>query len=141
MTQYESPYQALGSDGIQRLCSAFYNIMDTLPEAAGIRAMHGQDLAPITAKLADYLNDWMGGPPIYSEKYGSVCMTQPHAAYWIGPKERDQWLLCMNKALEEIGVDEEVKAMLKVPLYRVADAVRNRDGDNPTNDSNIIAAD
>ncbi len=141
MEQYQTPYQILGDQGIRELTSAFYDIMDTLPEAAGIRAMHAEDLDPMKEKLADYLTGWMGGPPLYADKHGTVCMTEPHEPYHIGPRERDQWLLCMDKALEHIGASEELVEMLKVPMYRVADAVRNKDGVSAAeSDPNVIAA-
>ena len=136
-----TPYQILGEDGIRRLTNTFYDIMDTLPEAAELRAMHAQDLTPMKEKLAEYLTGWMGGPPLYANKYGTVCMTTPHEPYHIGPQERDQWLLCMDKALEEIGASEELVEMLKVPLFRIADAVRNKEGpSSATTNENIIAA-
>jgi hemoglobin len=124
----QTPYQILGEDGIRELCEQFYEIMNTLPEAAGIRAMHAADLAPMKEKLAEYLTGWMGGPPLYANKYGSVCMTTPHEPYHIGPAERDQWLLCMDKALEAIDASEDLVEMLKIPLFRIADAVRNKEG-------------
>lgn len=128
MTTATTPYQILGEEGIRKLTDAFYDIMDTLPEAAGVRAMHAEDLGPMKEKLAEYLIGWMGGPPLYAEKHGTVCMTTPHEPYHIGPEERDQWLLCMNMALEQIGASEELVEMLKVPMFRIADAVRNREG-------------
>ncbi len=141
MSSPQTPYQILGEDGIRRLVDAFYDIMDTLPEASGVRAMHADDLAPIKEKLADYLIGWMGGPPRYAEKYGSVCMTEPHAPYHIGPEERDQWLLCMHRALERIGASDELLEMLRIPLFRIADAVRNREGPSAaSSDPDIIAA-
>ena len=141
MDTYQTPYQILGDEGIRALTSAFYDIMDTLPEAAGIRAMHAEDLGPMKDKLADYLTGWMGGPPLYADKHGTVCMTEPHEPYHIGPRERAQWLLCMDKALEQIGASEELVEMLKVPMFRVADAVRNRDGVSAAEtDPNVIAA-
>tara|TARA_R110002110_G_scaffold66978_1_gene182938 strand:- start:23165 stop:23596 length:432 start_codon:yes stop_codon:yes gene_type:complete len=137
----QTPYQILGEDGIRALCSTFYDLMDTLPEAAELRAMHAADLSPMKEKLAEYLIGWMGGPPLYADKYGSVCMTEPHEHYHIGPEERDQWLNCMHRALAATGASEELKAMLQQPLFRIADAVRNREGPSAAkNDSNIIAA-
>ena len=141
MDNYQTPYQILGEQGIRDLTSAFYDIMDTLPEAAEVRAMHAKDLGPMKEKLADYLTGWMGGPPLYADKHGTVCMTEPHEPYHIGPRERDQWLLCMDKALEQTGASEELVEMLKVPMYRVADAVRNKDGVSAAEkDPNVIAA-
>ncbi|MCB1856437.1 MAG: group II truncated hemoglobin [Halieaceae bacterium] len=137
----QTPFQILGEQGIRELASAFYDIMDSLPEAAGIRAMHAADLAPMKEKLALYLIGWMGGPPLYEQKYGSVCMTEPHEPYPIGPEERDQWLLCMHRALAETGASEELVEMLRTPLYRIADAVRNSEGPSAAaTDPNIIAA-
>jgi hemoglobin len=137
----QTPYQILGEDGIRQLSNAFYDIMDTLPEAAGIRAMHAQDLSPMKEKLAEYLTGWMGGPPRYADKYGTVCMTTPHEPYHIGPEERDQWLLCMNRALEQTCASEELIDMLKVPMFRIADAVRNKEGpSSAATNPNVIAA-
>ena len=141
MNQPQTPYQILGEEGIRQLANAFYDIMESLPEAASIRAMHADDLSPMKEKLAEYLIGWMGGPPLYADKYGSVCMTTPHEPYHIGPDERDQWLLCMDRALEQIGASEELVAMLKIPLQRIADAVRNREGKPMSSrDPNIIAS-
>ena len=128
MNTEKTPCQILGEDGIRQLASTFYDIMDTLPEVESLRAMHAKDLAPMKEKLAEYLTGWMGGPPRYADKYGTVCMTEPHELYHIGPEERDQWLLCMDKALVEIKASDELTRMLKKPLFQVADAVRNREG-------------
>ncbi len=141
MNTARTPYQILGEDGIRDLTEAFYDIMDKSPEAAGIRRLHAQDLAPMKQKLAEYLTGWMGGPPVYAQKYGGVCMTEPHEPYHIGPEERDQWLWCMDRALQRIDASEELVEMLKVPMFRVADAVRNREGPSAARDNpNIIAA-
>lgn len=137
----QTPYQLLGEDGIRELTRVFYDLMDTLPEAAGLRAMHAEDLSPMKEKLAEYLIGWMGGPPLYADKYGTVCMTTPHEPYHIGPEERDQWLLCMDKALAQTGASEELVEMLKVPMFRVADAVRNKEGPSSAAiNPNVIAA-
>ena len=98
----QSPYQILGEEGIGELVDAFYDAMEELPDAARIRAMHKTDLSEVRGKLKDYLTGWMGGPPLYHRKTGTVCLTDPHEPYAIGPRERDQWLLCMERALEEV---------------------------------------
>lgn len=127
----QTPFQLLGGEpGIKALADAFYDAMDELPEARDIRGMHADNLDEIKHKLCEYLTGWMGGPPLYAQRTGTVCLTDPHKPYAIGPAERDQWLLCMNQALERIGASEEVVAMLKEPMFRVADAVRNLDHSN-----------
>lgn len=123
----QTPYDILGEEGVRRLAHTFYQCMDELPEAADIRRMHSKELSSVSQKLFEYLSGWLGGPQLYVEKYGTVCMTTPHKPYAIGPQERDQWLLCMDHALERIGASEELKAMLKEPMFEVADMIRNRD--------------
>lgn len=140
----QSPYEILGDEGIAQLVDAFYDAMDELPQAADVRAMHKENMDEIRKKLRNYLTGWMGGPPIYQMVTGTVCLTEPHAPYAIGPKERDQWLLCMDTALERIGASEELVEMLKIPMFRIADTVRNRDSSDPESepkprDPNIIA--
>lgn len=138
-----TPYEILGQQGVRALADAFYDAMDELPQAATIRAMHADNLDSIKRMLAAYLTGWLGGPPVYQAMKGTVCLTDPHAPYPIGPAERDQWLLCMDAALERIGASDELKAMLKEPLFRVADTVRNQDHSGPRppkpRDPNIIA--
>lgn len=121
-----SPYALLGGEeGIKQLSKAFYRAMDVSPEAASIRAMHGNDLTDIEQKLFEYLSGWFGGPHLYREKYQTVCLTSPHKGYKIDEKARDEWLFCMKRALDEIGATEQVKRMLEQPLYELADFIRN----------------
>jgi truncated hemoglobin YjbI len=47
---------------VDRLVETFYDRVDTLPEAATIRAMHGPDLGPTRQIFKRYLCEWMGGP-------------------------------------------------------------------------------
>jgi hemoglobin len=131
ISSQNTPYELLGGDaGIRRLAETFYDVMDELPEAAAIRKMHAESLVDVKQKLYEYLSGWMGGPHHYHKKYGTVCLTKPHRPYAIGPAERDQWLMCMDETLRRIEASEAVKAMLKGPMFNIADTIRNSDGDN-----------
>lgn len=123
-----TPYELLGGeDKLRELASAFYDAMDELPEAAEIRRMHADNLDEIKEKLFEYLSGWMGGPPLYFDRQGTICLTAPHKPFAISARHRDQWLLCMDRALDSVGASDEVKAMLKDPMYQLADIVRNAD--------------
>ena len=135
-----TPYEMLGDDGIKQLVNAFYDVMDELPLAADIRAMHAENLDSVKRMLTAYLTGWMGGPPVYQAIKGTVCLTDPHEPYRIGPKERDQWLACMDEALQRVSASEELKEMLKEPMYRVADTVRNCEDSTPRNSGPDIIA-
>jgi len=126
-TERVVPYDLIGGeDALRRIVDRFYVIMDTDPEAAAIRAMHGDDLGPIRDKLFDFLSGWLGGPPLYSRRTGSVCLTHAHAPFAIGDAERDAWLMCMRHALKDEGVAEDVREMLDKPMFMIADFIKNR---------------
>ena len=139
-TAPQTPWEILGDQGVKNLAGAFYDAMDELPLAADIRAMHADNLDNIKRMLAAYLTQWMGGPPVYLALKGTVCLTEPHAPYRIGPKERDQWLACMDEALKRIGASDELKQMLKEPMFRVAETVRNCEDSSPRNSGPDIIA-
>ena len=120
-----TPYHLLGGeDGVRQLAHSFYQAMNDTQEVQDIRHMHSENLAAITEKLFEYLSGWLGGPPLYREKYGTICLTEPHKPYNISSAHRNQWLQCMEIALENIGASKQVKQMLKQPMFDLADFIR-----------------
>lgn len=104
--------------------------MDTLPEAGVIRAMHAKDLTSVKKVLKNYLGEWMGGPALYSQERGHPRLRMRHMPFRIGEAERDAWMLCMTGALEEVVEDASLRAQLHQSFFKLADWVRNDDG-NP----------
>jgi len=127
MTMYE---RMGGAVAVDRLVECFYHRMDVLPEAMHIRAMHGMDLEPIKQVLKRYLSEWTGGPQLYSPEKGHPRLRQRHLGVPIGIPERDAWLLCMRGALEETVADTDARRELDEALTRLADWMRNQEG-NP----------
>lgn len=124
----DTSYQAAGGiAGIRRLVNAFYEQMDTLPQATHIRAMHQPDLAESRDKLSCFLSGWLGGPKLYREKYGPISIPAAHAHLGIGSLERDAWLLCMEKALDQQPWPDDFKAYLLRALSVPAERCRTRD--------------
>lgn len=115
---------------IDRLVEAFYRRMTTLPEAATIHAMHGQDLTQIKLTLKRYLCEWTGGPNLYTPEKGHPRLRQRHMGFKIGTAERDAWLLCMGGALKETVQDEAARQEMYIALAKLADWMRNMAG-NP----------
>ncbi len=114
-----------GEAAVTRLVDAFYRAMDTLPEAAGIRAMHEPDLSQTKAVLRLYLNEWLGGPRRYTQERGRPALRRKHQPFAIGQAERDAWMMCMAQALDEAVTDASLRAELMAAFTRTADAVRN----------------
>jgi len=115
-----------GVERVRALVERFYDIMDSDPKAATIRALHPQDLTGSREKLFMFLTGWTGGPQLYIERYGHPFLRRRHAPFAIGESERDQWMYCMVKAMQEIGIEEQVMVKLAEALYGVADFMRNQ---------------
>ena len=120
-------YEMLGGEsGLRSLVDRFYDLMDSSVEAEKIRAFHAKSLKQSREKLFMFLSGWSGGPQLYVERFGHPRLRMRHMPFSIGEVERDQWLWCMNKALEESQLDPRVVTYLKVRFTEVADFMRNR---------------
>jgi hemoglobin len=117
-----------GEEKVRALVVRFYQLMDELPEAYGIRKLHAPDLQGATDKLYKFLTGWMGGPQLYVDEYGHPMLRARHLPFSIGNTERDQWLMCMNQALDEVVEDEALRRELSASFAKVADHMRNRAG-------------
>ncbi|MGF1547760.1 MAG: group II truncated hemoglobin, partial [Thiotrichales bacterium] len=103
------PYDLIGgSEKIRALVDRFYDVMDTLPEARRLREIHATDLSHARDKLYKFLVGWMGGPPLYAEEYGPPMLRQRHLGFAIDSAARDQWLLCMSRAMDDCGLQGEL---------------------------------
>ena len=126
-TTATTPYELLGgADGVRMLVERFYQLMDTLPEAARIRALHPGDLHGSSDKLYKFLSGWLGGPPLYTEEFGHPMLRARHLPFPIESEDRDAWLLCMKRALDEVKLDPLVRMQLDQAFYKTADHMRNR---------------
>ncbi|MGE0883822.1 MAG: group II truncated hemoglobin [Blastocatellales bacterium] len=122
-------YQQIGGETvIRQLVDRFYDLMDSQPEAAGIRALHPEDLTESRNKLYWFLVGWSGGPPMYIERFGHPRLRARHIPFPIGESERDQWLWCMNQALEETITDGLARTQLSRNFAQLADFMRNKAG-------------
>lgn len=133
--EYEKPeappsyYERIGGEAkVRALVDRFYDLMDELPEATEVREMHAKSLKASRQKLFEFLSGWMGGPSLYVERRGHPRLRMRHMPFSIGTKARDQWLMCMDQALDEVVDDEATREELRDSFVRIADHMRNRRG-------------
>lgn len=121
-----TPYEALGGEaGVRQLVTRFYALMDELPEAFPVRAMHPESLDGSAQSLFEFLSGWFGGPSLYIAKKGHPRLRMRHNPYAIGPGERDGWMLCMSQALDEQVADAAFRQHLKATFAQMADHMVN----------------
>ncbi|MDD2658221.1 MAG: group II truncated hemoglobin [Methylococcales bacterium] len=116
-----TPYEMIGGEkALLNLVDRFYFYMDTLPEARGIRAIHQPDLSSAKEKLFKFLSGWLGGPNLFIEEFGHPMLRARHLPFRIGESERDQWMLCMTKALAELPMDSQLRINFQNALQYLA---------------------
>jgi hemoglobin len=123
----QTPYELIGGDtGVRRLVDRFYDLMDSAPEAATVRALHAASLKASRDKLYLYLSYWTGGPQTYVEQRGHPRLRARHLPFTISSRERDEWLWCMDRALDEQAMPDSLREQLRERLHALADHMRNR---------------
>ncbi|MCK6567951.1 MAG: globin [Chloroflexi bacterium] len=129
MSETQSLYELLGGEtGVRALVDRFYDLMDSVPEAKDIRALHAASLNQSREKLFMFLSGWSDGPQLYIEKFGHPRLRQRHMPFAIGERERDQWLWCMDRALDAGNFNPAVVERLKFRFEEVADFMKNQGG-------------
>ena len=118
----------VGEQGIRRLVDRFYGVMAIDEDLAVLRQVYGPSLDQARDKLSWYLCGYFGGPQHYIERFGHPRLRARHLPYSIGTVERDQWLLCMGRAMKDLSYDDGlIERMLEI-FFGVADWMRNKDG-------------
>ena len=124
--KFATPFDWIGGEGpVKALTERFYDLMDLEPTYRALRAVHGSELVNARQKLFWFLCGWLGGPQHYTERFGHPALRARHMPFKIGILERDQWLACMDQAMGEIGVPDDLRARLRESFYKTADWMRN----------------
>lgn len=131
MSESKPAFEAFGNDeascltGVRQLVDRFYDEMDTNPTYQRIRQLHPSDLTESRNKFYWFLSGWLGGPDLYTDKFGHPRLRMRHMPFPIATEDRDQWLLCMATALKQMAFDETFIEQLMVSFFRTADWMRN----------------
>ena len=122
-----TPYERIGGEaGVRAFTRRVYALMDSLPEAAACRAIHAASLEISERKLFEYLSGWLGGPPLFTDKYGPPMLRARHLRVAIATPEIDGWLACFRQAWAETVTDRELDALIRPQIEKLALHMRNR---------------
>lgn len=126
-TPEQTPYQLIGGELVVRqLADRFYDIMETAPEAAELYAIHPLQLDVIRQKFFEFLSGWLGGPPLFEEKYGHPRLRARHMPFTVDQVLRDQWMFCMNQALDDVIEHTLIKEGIRQSIGQLATHMINR---------------
>lgn len=124
---FDTPFAWMGGEPqVRALVDRFYDLMDLEPGYQALRHAHGSTLQDARDKLFWFLCGWLGGPEHYTERFGHPRLRMRHMPFSIGALERDQWLACMDQAMQETQVDSVLRERLNESFFKTADWMRNR---------------
>ena len=124
-----TPFEWIGGEEkVKALVERFYDLMDLESKYKELRASHGTERVRARQNLFWFLCGWLGGPQHYTDRFGHPRLRMRHMPFRIGTVERDQWLACMDQAMEEVGVDATLRARLRESFFQTADWMRNTPG-------------
>ena len=115
-----------GEAGVHALVTHFYDLMDLEPGYAELRAVHGSVLDDARQKLFWFLCGWLGGPQHYTDRFGHPRLKARHMPFKVNLQGRDQWLACMDQAMKETGVPQDLRTSLNQSFFQTADWMRNQ---------------
>src|SRR5690606_7850464 len=117
-----------GEEAVRTLVDRFYDLMDLDEDLAELRATHGPSLDNARDRLFWFLCGWLGGPDHYVKRFGHPRLRMRHMPFAIGIRERDQWLVCMGRAMQDTEIEPELFERLMASFFNTADWMRNQPG-------------
>jgi hemoglobin len=104
-------YQEIGGeDGFLRLTDAFY---DRVAADALLRPLFPANMAPGKRRLALFLAESLGGPPLWSRERRFHHLIHAHHHRAFTEDERDAWVNHMLAAIEACGITGEARLILR----------------------------
>lgn len=123
-----SPYDLLGEARVRELARRFYAVMDR--DEPALARLHpvdaqGRVAQPNRDRFELFLIGWLGGPQDYMAQHGHPRLRMRHADVPVDAAMRDAWVRCMDKAMDEVGIDGDLRTFLDARFFEVADFLRN----------------
>lgn len=116
--EVKSIYEGIGGEStIAALVDAFYKRVQAHPN---LSLLFPEDIMPVRNKQFKFLTQFFGGPPLYSNVYGAPMMRTKHLPHPISIERAKEWLECMAAAMDEIGLQGEVRDFMFERLTMVA---------------------
>ena len=102
----EALYYRLGKENLDLLVERFYDLVFVNPQ---ISHLFKNDKEEIKGKQRLFLSQFLGGPALYSDKYGHPRMRARHMPHTITETDAIAWLHCMSQAIGTLPISEELK--------------------------------
>ena len=99
-------YEYIGEERLEKLVNRFYDLVSQDPELSEI---FPDDLTETKRKQKQFLTQFFGGEPLYTEEHGHPMLRARHMPFRITDKKADAWLSNMATALVDAEIEEPVR--------------------------------
>ena len=118
-------YERLGKDNLELMVSRFY---DLVFQNEQISRLFKTDKELIKEKQRLFLTQFLGGPPLYSDRYGHPKLRARHLPHPISDEDAIAWLQCMSAAVHSLSIDAAMKDELMKRFIPTAMFMVNQSG-------------
>jgi len=124
-------YQQIGgAKTVRAIVESFYPKVQAHPLLA---PLFPEDIRPVMEKQYLFLTQYLGGPPLYTEKRGHPMLRARHLPFPITQERAEAWLGCMKEALNEVGVKGLAREQIWSRLVLTAHHMINQTDENDQN--------
>ncbi|GGK25988.1 hypothetical protein GCM10008955_19700 [Deinococcus malanensis] len=125
-----SLYERIGPQALHALVDRFYSLVASHPDLAPI---FPADLRHTAEKQLAFLTGFLGGPPLYHQRYGHPRLRARHLPFPITVELAQAWLACMKAALHQTpDITPDDARELYAALSRVAIHMVNTPDSTPS---------
>ncbi|WP_394132354.1 group II truncated hemoglobin [Shewanella maritima] len=125
--EQSNAYELIGGEVvIQQIAHEFYQHMQQNEATQELLSLHRAPIEKSEQKLFEFLSGWLGGPQLYQQKYGHPALRARHMPFAIDESMRDQWMLCMNAAINQCVKKPEHRQAIIQAISTLADHMRNQ---------------
>ncbi|WP_424951931.1 globin [Deinococcus sp.] len=126
-------YERIGPDALRALLERFYTRVAADPLLAPVfPGSRDPALWAVTLdKQFAFLAGFLGGPPLYHQRYGNPMLRARHLPFAVTSARARAWLACMQGALKDTPeIEHSAAAELFMALSRVAQHMVNSEDGN-----------
>lgn len=113
----QTPYDYIGKEKLHELVDTFYSHVSKHEE---LSTLFPEDLTETTRKQKQFLTQFLGGPNLYTKEHGHPMLRARHMPFVITPKQAENWLACMQKAMDDVNLSGEIREYMLERLTMTA---------------------
>ena len=120
--EHPVPYDVIGEQLLHELVDAFYSNVSRHPE---LKPLFPDDLTETARKQKQFMTQYLGGPPLYTGEHGHPMLRARHIPFEITPSRAEAWLSCMRCAMDQVGLEGEIRDFFYHRLHLTAQHMIN----------------